>query len=115
MTITLDEVIVVWEQVQNYGGRHNLYGTPDKDIHRGRLKGILSRATSHGGDVFDYAGRLWYRIIDEQPFSGCNKRTATALMDLILQKSGYSCIASDEETAEWVNSYSGVRPGEEED
>jgi prophage maintenance system killer protein len=110
----VDEVIVIWDGVQGYGGRHNLTGVRSKDIRSQRLEGIISQWNQSEGDVFDRAGEIWFRIVDEQPFIDCNKRTATALVDRLLVSEGYKLVATMEEMAAVVNSYTGTGRGEKE-
>jgi death-on-curing protein len=99
--LTYEEAVDAHIELMRYLGEIR-FGVFDHTLIKSALARPAWAAVYAGADVRAQAATLLYGMIKNHPWAGGNKRTATALADLFLQRNGFEIIAGVDELLELV-------------
>lgn len=80
----------------------NRFGIDCKDLLESALNRPKQAANFENADLIRQAAMLCFGLVKTHPWLGGNKRTATFLMEIFLERNGFETIAADEETYEMI-------------
>jgi death-on-curing protein len=99
--ISYEEAVETHIELMRYLGETR-FGVFDHTLIKSALGRPRWTATFAGADLPSQAATLLYGLIKNHPWVGGNKRTATAVVDLFLQRNGLEIIAGVDELVELV-------------
>lgn len=82
--------------------RENRFGIDRKDLLESALNRPKQAANFENADLIRQAATLCFGLVKNHPWFGGNKRTATFLMEIFLERNGFELIATDDEIYEMV-------------
>ena len=99
--LTYAEAVVAHIELMHLCGETR-YGVFDRSLVESALARPRQAATYSNADIYAQAATLLFGFVKNHPWVGGNKRTATVLVDLFLNKNGFEIIASQEDLVELV-------------
>lgn len=99
--VTYEEAVRAHIELMRYLGETR-FGVFDHALIRSALARPAWAATYSEAALQAQAASLLYGLIKNHPWTGGNKRTATALTDMFLQRNGLEIIAAVDEVVELV-------------
>ena len=97
--VSYAEAVLVHIELMRYLGETR-YGVSDRALVESALARAPQAARYERADVRRQAATLIYGLVKNHPWVGGNKRTATALAELFLNRNGFEVTASVEEVVE---------------
>lgn len=82
--------------------RENRFGIDRKDLLESALNRPQQAANFENADLIRQAATLCFGLVKNHPWLGGNKRTATFLMEIFLERNDFELTATDEEIYEMV-------------
>lgn len=82
--------------------RENRFGIDHKDLLESALNRPKQTANFENADLIRQAATLCFGLVRNHPRLGGNKRTATFLMEIFLERNDFKLTATDEEIYEMV-------------
>jgi death-on-curing protein len=82
--------------------RENRFGIDRKELLESALNRPKQTANFENADLIRQAATLCFGLVKNHPWFGGNKRTATFLMAIFLERNSFELTATDEETYEMV-------------
>lgn len=73
------------------------FGVDDRDLIQSALSRPRHAAVYEGADIVRQAATLYFGFIKNHPWTGGNKRTATAIVDAFLMLNGFEIVAGTHE------------------
>ena len=99
--VTYEEAVEAHIELMHYLGETR-FGVFDHSLIKSALARPTWAAKYVGADLEAQAATLLYGLIKNHPWVGGNKRTATALTDMFLQRNGLEIIAAVDKLVELV-------------
>jgi death-on-curing protein len=105
-------VLIHFDTMDFYGEIR--YGVFQRDLIESALARPRHAAAYENADIVRQAATLCFGLIKNHPWTGGNKRTATAITEAFLRINGYSLITQPGETAELAFAIEADRYGVDE-
>lgn len=99
--LTYEDIIFLhFDQMRRAGEAR--FGVEDRDLIHSALSRPRHTAVYENADIIRQAATLYFGFIKNHPWTGGNKRTATAIVDAFLMLNGFEIVAKTPEIIELV-------------